>query len=292
MLARRPGTFMVVIDLSVPAITARIHSLTGRHFYGHGVFNAEGRLLYVTENDFGLGTGVIGVYDAADGYRRLGEFSSYGIGPHELKFLNNGVTLAIANGGIRTHPDSGRARLNLSDMQSTLAYVDAGSGHLIATYHLPAALYQLSIRHIDVTANDKVFIAMQYKGAANRHPPLVATHQGEAALRLLMAPEPIQAAMRNYCGSVAVDSHNQVCAVTSPRGGLITLWSTGDEQFLGSSSLSDCCGIAAGNQAGEFLITNGLGKLVRLVNDNGYWTQTLLGAMPASSWDNHLTTVS
>ena len=40
-----------------------IPSIEGRHFFGHGVFSPDGKLLYATENDFEAARGVIGVYD-------------------------------------------------------------------------------------------------------------------------------------------------------------------------------------------------------------------------------------
>ena len=73
---------------------------------------------------------MIGIRDAEDGYRQIGEFASQGIGPHELVLMPDGGTLAVANGGIRTHPDNDRAMLNLDTMQPSLAYLDLASGRL------------------------------------------------------------------------------------------------------------------------------------------------------------------
>ena len=47
---------------------------------------------------------MIGVRDAQDGYRQIGELPSDGIGPHEATLMPDGKTLVVANGGIRTHP--------------------------------------------------------------------------------------------------------------------------------------------------------------------------------------------
>lgn len=138
VFARRPGTFLWVADIGEGRVLHRIESPQNRHYYGHGVFDPKGRLLYVTENDFETGIGVIGVYDAGDGYRRLGELPSHGVGPHELKLMGDGRTLVIANGGIRTHPDLGRSKLNLADMDPSLAYVDTADGRLLAAYRPPA----------------------------------------------------------------------------------------------------------------------------------------------------------
>ena len=105
VFARQPGTFAVVFDHTGEAEPVTIASVEGRHFYGHGVFSPDGALLYATENDFDNAAGMIGVYDATDGFRRIGEFATHGVGPHELLLCPDGKTLAIANGGIETHPD-------------------------------------------------------------------------------------------------------------------------------------------------------------------------------------------
>ncbi|MGB0057672.1 MAG: DUF1513 domain-containing protein, partial [Methyloceanibacter sp.] len=86
-----------------------------RHFFGHGVFSADGRLLHTTENDYKNAQGIIGVRDATDGYKQIGEFSARGMEPHDVALLADGRTMVIANGGIRTHPDSGADELNLPD---------------------------------------------------------------------------------------------------------------------------------------------------------------------------------
>ena len=49
--ARRPGQFAKVLDLRDRRALGEISTPAGRHFYGHGVFAAEGALLYATEND-------------------------------------------------------------------------------------------------------------------------------------------------------------------------------------------------------------------------------------------------
>ncbi len=127
VFARQPGTFAVVFDHTGEAEPVTIATVEGRHFYGHGVFSPDGALLYATENDFDNAAGVIGVYDATDGFRRIGEFATHGVGPHELLLCPDGKTLAIANGGIETHPDFGRAKLNIATMQPSLVFVDGAT---------------------------------------------------------------------------------------------------------------------------------------------------------------------
>lgn len=129
--ARRPGTFALVIDCASGVLHTRLDAPEGRHFYGHGTFSADGALLYTTENAFETGLGWIGVWDASTGYRRLGDFSSGGIGPHDVALMPDGETLVVANGGIRTHPATGRQKLNLSTMAPALTYLRASDGSLV-----------------------------------------------------------------------------------------------------------------------------------------------------------------
>ena len=69
----------------------------------HGVFSADGRLLYSTENDYDGARGMIGVRDVTGGYKQIGEFPAHGMEPHDIALLSDDRTIVIANGGIRTH---------------------------------------------------------------------------------------------------------------------------------------------------------------------------------------------
>ena len=114
--ARRPGRFGVAIPLDArPPVW--FAAKPDRHFFGHGVFSADGRLLYTTENDYKRVAGVIGVRDATASYKQIGEFPAHGLEPHDIALLADGRTMVIANGGIRTHPDRGDDELNIPDMQ-------------------------------------------------------------------------------------------------------------------------------------------------------------------------------
>jgi len=145
LVARRPGRFLAIIDLQDSRLEREVEAAPGRHFCGHGVFSRDGGRFYTTENDFERGRGVIGVRDAADGYRQVAEFPSYGIGPHELLLGRDGRTLIVANGGILTHPDRGRVKLNLDTMSSSLACLSTATGKLLAEHRLPTELHHLEV---------------------------------------------------------------------------------------------------------------------------------------------------
>ena len=290
--ARRPGRFALVVDLARGTIAHRVEPAANRHFYGHGVFGPDGRLLYATENDFENERGVIGVYDAARGYMRVGELRSHGIGPHEIALLSDGETLVVANGGIATHPDLPRVKLNLPTMAPSLCFVARQSGTLRRELTLEPALHRLSIRHLAVGAGDTIAVAMQYEGPTRDRVPLVALQRGRGPLRPLEGPRSVQRAMKNYCGSVCFDPSGQTIAVSAPRGNLVTFWNVGSGRYLSSAKVSDGCGVAPGAQTGEFLASSGLDGVFVIDAQSGTARPLALDGLEATRWDNHLVAAS
>lgn len=260
IFARRPGTFALVLDPVTGESRQLIPAQDDRHFYGHGCYSHNGGILFTTENDFDGERGVIGLYDARDAYRRVGEFSSFGIGPHEVSLMPDGRTLAVANGGILTHPDAPRMKLNLADMAPSIALIDAGTGALLASFEPPKELHQLSLRHLDIRTDGRIAVVAQWEGAMLEQPPLVALLDRDAGLHLRRAPAAVAARMRNYCGSVAFSMDGGSFAVSSPRGGLVTIWD-GDGNFRAFQELEDVCGLAASD--GGFLMTSGRGVVTK-----------------------------
>ena len=286
--ARRPGRFALVVDLDRGAVSHTVETPGGRHFYGHGVFSPDGRLLYATENDFDGERGVIGIYDAARGYRRAGELPSHGIGPHEIALLSDGETLAVANGGIATHPDLPRVKLNLPTMAPSLCFVDSRSGGLRRELTLDPALHRLSIRHLAVGPDDTVAVAMQYEGPAHDRLPLIALQRGAGPLHLLDGPAAVLRAMKHYCGSVCFDPSGRTIAASAPRGGVVTFWDVGTGRYLSSAGVADGCGVAPGSRPGEFLASSGLGGVFVIDARSGTTRPLALGGLEPARWDNHL----
>jgi hypothetical protein len=288
LFARRPGTFALAVDWETGAVLHRIDSQPDRHFYGHGVFSADGGTLFATENDFTGNRGVIGIFDAAAGFQRIGEFPSHGTGPHDIRLLEDERTLVIANGGIETHPDAGREKLNLDDMQASLAYVDTADGHLRGGWRLAPEWNRLSIRHLALGRDGTVVVAMQFEGSLGEIAPLICLHRGENNLRLLQAPGEIALRMRNYAGSAAVDAAGRIAAVSAPRGNLVTFWGVSDGEFISSTDVPDGCGVAGSGVPDEFALSSGLSGV--MLHNAATGRQRRLPSPFADSvhWDNHL----
>jgi hypothetical protein len=287
VFARRPGNFAAIFDPSGGGAARFITTRADRHFYGHGAYSADGKLLYATENDFDASRGVIGIRDATDGYRWIGEFATEGTGPHDLAILSDRRTLVIANGGIDTAPETGRAMLNLADMHPTLAYIDLHSGALLELHDLGAEFGQLSIRHLAVTPDDTVIFGCQFEGPKTEQPPLVGFHRRGTVPQLAAPPAPILRAMRNYVGSVTVDRSGAIAATSAPRGGIVVYWDVAARRYLGETRLADACGVSPTGQAREFLLTSGAGDMRLGPEGLTLPDRRTAEMLQAYAWDNH-----
>ena len=280
--ARRPGTFAVAFDAIGAKAPLWFAANPGRHFYGHGVFSNDGRLLYSTENDFERKRGMIGVRDATDGSRQIGEFSSGGIGPHDIALLRDGRTLVVANGGIETHPGSGRSPLNLATMTPSLVYIDTQSGDVLERHELTRDLYQLSIRHIAVTMSGDVVFGCQFNGPRNERPALVGFHKRGERLRLADIPQAANGLLKGYVGSICVDRSGEIVAATSPKGGVVLYFDVAGKRLLGSALFGDASGVAGRAHSSGFIVTSGEGRIATASPG-----QLELLARTGTAWDNH-----
>lgn len=288
IFARRPGNWAVVVNLDSGAVEKVVLSPQGRHFYGHGAFSGDGRLLYATENDVAAGTGLLGIYDATDGYARIGEMPSFGVGPHDLLFRPGMTHMVVANGGIRTHPDSGREMLNRDDMEPSLAVVDMRSGELAAKVDFGPEMKGLSIRHLAMADDGSTAFGCQFEGNAFEMPSLVGLLMPDGATRMYDMPDEDRALMKNYVGSMALDRSGEIVAATCPRGGVAAFWERASGRYLGYRHMPDVCGAAAGLRDGRFVLTSGNAG-VRMADMSDEELKRLPDdGLGARMWDNHL----
>ena len=242
--ARRPGTFAVIFDKDAACEPLVIATPEGRHFFGHGEFSTDGRILFASENDFEAGRGVIGLYDATSAFRRIGEFDAHGIGTHDIGVSPDGRFLAIANGGIETHPDFGRTKLNLDRMQPSLVLLDARSGALVQRHVLPPALAQLSTRHLAFGERGRIWFACQFEGSRNETPPLAGYFSSGGDPIFVTLPADVTERMGHYVGAIAVNRNDGLVGLSSPRGGLVLL-DARDGRFVSERAVRDAAGVAA-----------------------------------------------
>lgn len=261
VFARRPGTFAVVLDRGGQGV-ATFATPEGRHFYGHGAFSPDGKQLFATENDFAAARGIIGIYDAGDNFRRIGEFYSGGTGPHDVMISRDGRYLCVANGGIETHPDFGRAKLNLATMKPNLAWLDRATGDLVGVHDLPPELHQLSLRHMALGTGAQIWVGGQYQGERGDNPPVLASASPDEELKLMRLPETYNAALAAYVGSLSASPDGRQIVATSPVGGAGVIFDTESDtaSMLDASNISAVAwretGFAFATGHGEFIATD------------------------------------
>lgn len=299
VVARRPGTWLWIGDLATGDPLDVITVPEDRHLYGHGVFSRDGSRFYTTENDWRNMTGDSGLVVAWDVARQGGrspvmvrraEYPTHGVGPHELLLKADQRTLVIANGGIRTHPDRDREKLNIDTMLPSLAYIDAGTGELLERHFLDEEYHQASIRHMDINAQGEVAFGMQYEGEPFHRVPLVGTHRQGENVRLLWAPEPQQGRMSQYVGSVRFDSGGRFFATSCPRGNMIVFWDADTGDMVRTVRSRDGCGICAMNDG--FLFTSGVGRIAHYRVADDSILELDVDALGTLFWDNHLSMVA
>ncbi len=287
--ARRPGRFTLLAGTSGEMPDRWLTSPPGRHFCGHGVFIDESTLI-TTENDYEAGRGVLGIWDTATG-QRIGEFDSHGIGPHDILPRQDGASLVVANGGILTHPDTGRTKLNIPTMRPNLSIVDSASGRLLDQVEPPAALHKVSLRHIAAPKDNLVVVGGQYQGPESDNPSLIAIWRPGNALAFVPMDEADTRLLNHYCGSVMATPSGDYAVVTSPRGSVAHFIALGNEpELIDSITLTDVCGAAA-IADDTFMLTSGQGDFLTVqIRPDGTIRRHDLRAPASAQWDNHART--
>ncbi|WP_085900010.1 DUF1513 domain-containing protein [Kiloniella majae] len=280
VFARRPGRFALVLDLVNNQRHQAFSPSAGHHFYGHGFFSPDGKILYATENDYENERGIIGIYDTENNFARIGQHDSYGIGPHEAILLSDGITIAISNGGIVTHPDYPRQKLNLPSMEPQISYIDRRDGKLISQSKLPSEYTQLSLRHISA-AKDHIWIGGQFEGDPGNSISLVATHCIGEEIKPVSKGQ-TYLGMKQYIGSVSTNANDTLVATSAPKGNKIAIWNSDTRELVKIITHQDAGGVAPNGK--DFTISDGQGNLWQ--NNKAIYHN------PEIAWDNHLSSVS
>ncbi|HEY9104123.1 DUF1513 domain-containing protein [Chitinimonas sp.] len=277
VVARRPGYYLARIDWQRGKLLQLFELEDDRNLVGHAVFSPDGRHLITAETDERSGEGRLAIRDART-LKRLADRPSHGVGPHEILWLDD-VTLAVANGGILTLPETGRYKRNIARMDPSLVTIDWRDGSLLAEYRL--ADPQLSIRHLALTADGTVGAALQNEGSTSA-PLLALLRKGE--FKLANTPSELAQAMHGYAASLSALGNRFL--LSCPQGQLLTEWDS-QGQLTARQALPRVFGTAA--IAGEWLASGEGGELWRL--EPGTLALRESRRYPGIAWDNHLTVI-
>jgi hypothetical protein len=286
LIGRRPGAFAAFVNPLDPDGDVRLFAPeAGHRFAGHAALSPDGRTLASSEIDAETGTGTVVLRDARSGAPRA--MFPAGIEPHDLLFARGGSRLVVAIGGIARAAEVKGPAINAGNIESAILEMDPKSGMILKRHELPADMKSLSLRHMALAPDgETIAFGMQDQDRSEMRPLMGCLRVG-GGIELLPLPADDEGRLRAYIGSVAVDSSGRYVAATSPKGGVVGLWSLTGGQWLGGFTVADVCGLAADKDPACFWVTSGLGDVVKL-----HASETGLAAerhwQAAAAFDNHL----
>ena len=278
--ARRPGQYIARIDWQSGQQLAWYDYPENRHGFGHGILLDDGNLI-TTDSDIDTGNGLITVRDGQTLAAKQ-EFSSGGIGPHQLLAMPDNQLL-VANGGILTLPESGRIKLNRNSMQPSLDVLDIASGQQISQHFLND--HRLSIRHLAQVSPKQFAVALQFEGEGGA--PLAARWNDTQGLSLLPLPHDVSTQCQGYAATIAANP--ELIACTATKGDRVVFWSASG-RYLAAVPLNKPAGIAPTADGRFFIVSNEDGLIVWINSQTLSIDPSRTQQYPVR-WDNHLTLV-
>jgi len=260
------------IDMDAGRVTRTITTTKDRHFYGHGVFSADGARLYCTESVVGDKSerGVIAVRDATD-YKLMGTLPSFGHAPHDLHLVDGGKTLVATNGGGRA--DSSNA--------PSLVHIDIASGKLVRKRTFDTA--RVNAGHVALAKSGAITVVSAprrgIESGSDRFLGGVSFRDGDNDT-MRTSRHKVARRFKGEVLSVAIDPATGIAATTCPDGGLLAFWDAASGAMMGSVELPKVRGVAITLDGRYFAVTHGEDALVSL-----YGTRTLSAkGKPRRAW--------
>ena len=287
LVGRRPGSFAALYDPSAPDNTQMFAPTPNHHFAGHAAANEKHIL--TGELHTQTAAGIIVQRDLDTG-AVLECWDAGGIEPHELLFADDGARLVVALGGIEQDASIKSSAINAGRIESAIVELDAKTGRVLQRHVLSEEFSSLSMRHMAAAPDGKAIAFGNQDQDFSELRPLVGLLRVGKGLEFLELPTDDPGAMRFYVGSVAIDSSGRYVAATSPKGGIVSLWSLSSGAYIGRLSMSDVCGLAADPEADLFWVSSGLGDVACLRASASGLTFEARWRCDAQ-FDNHLTIV-
>ena len=281
VLARRPGEYLMRMDVQ-RGKALQWHTMEDdRYLGGHAALSASGTTFFTTETDGATGQGLIAERDLQS-LEKLREFPSGGIGPHAL-LLEPGGTLLVANGGILNLPETGRRKLNIGRMDSNLTRLDPHSGQILGQFRVDDSF--LSLRHLARAPNGTLGVALQAEhplAGERQRAPALALLQGEQLRTVGWTSGETPAGWDGYAADICWTQ--QRFWVSAPHAGSLATWST-DGTGLRTHPLPGASALAAAD--GRWLVGGDADALLYTTPDH----QPLRYRLPLG-WDNHASLLS
>lgn len=278
-VANRPGRWLLRCDAQGRVMQRHALDDDGapHTLGGHAMLSADSQRLFTCETNPDTGDGWIGVR-SPDTLRRLGEFPSQGLDPHQM-LLDGEGRLWVANGGIPRLRDGRKTALER--MAPSLVQLAADDGRLLAQHRLDDA--RLSLRHIAWAegGSARLGVALQAEHDdedRRREAPLLAVLEGG---RLSVPTRDAQGA--GYAGDIAAGPGGGF-VLSGQRTGRGLWWHPGAAtELVRVAELGEPCALARWDGGRGVLIAARLGVARWHISDA---PRMLRWPMPMSP-DNH-----
>ncbi|PXW96121.1 hypothetical protein C7444_10727 [Sphaerotilus hippei] len=211
----------------------------GSTFNGHAVLLPGGRQLLTSETDTELDQGRL-VLRRLDTLEPLQRWATGGRDPHQLLVAEEGRSVWVANGGVASQPETGRARVADATLDSSIVRLDLRSGQPLGHWTLDDPW--LSLRHLAWHAGSRTLgVALQAEHPqASRRPDAPVLALLDVAQDRLSCPQAPRA-MAGYGGDICATPRG--FAVSSPRAHRVAFWDHAGQPD-GELQLPEACALS------------------------------------------------
>jgi hypothetical protein len=230
-LFEKKGPGACELDLKSGKVLRTISTDPTRYFYGHGSYSADGNHLYSTETILSSEEGVI-VQRNSKTMVIEGLFPTYGANPHDCKLIENGMILAITNGG----GTNGK-----SESIPCVSYVDVKTQKLVKQHKMMDPRFNTG--HLIISKDQQLVVSSAPHPSLPFSDPGAISVVGRDGTLKNMNTESIHASLKSETLSLCVDEVRGVVATTSPAGNSVTFWNLKTNELLSSLELPSPRGI-------------------------------------------------
>jgi hypothetical protein len=242
----KKGPGAALVDLQENTLERPIETARSRQFYGHGVFSADGALLYAAETRMDRGLeGVLVVRDARS-LAELGELPTHGRSPHDCQLAEGGKVLVVANGG----------GFHGGGERGNIAWIELASGKLLERVEVEDERFNAG--HFAWTGRDLAVVSAPRDGLPAGQPQrgAVSLRHRAGPLVTMRKPAKVMERMIGETLSVVIDEERGVALATHPLGDAVTAWDPGRGALLELLEVPGPRGVAVAADRGSYLLSH------------------------------------
>lgn len=246
------------LDLKKGRLIRKIETSPDRYFYGHGVYDRWGEVLFATETVFKTGRGVVVIRDSQT-MKTLGEFPSYGFNPHDCQLIKGGEVIVITNAGGTMQ----------SGHKPCVTYVDVRSQKLLEKFEMEKESFNTG--HFSISdSGELVVVSAPREGLSENSLGAISTLSSSGDLKLMEGPSEILEGLRSETLSVCINNKNDTFVATSPKGNQLVIGNLKSQRIIKSLELDNPRGVALTEDQTHFIVSYGANGNVLLIDSTSF----------------------